>query len=114
MLSELSFANYRCFDEHTLPLRATSIIVGRNNAGKSTVIEGFRLLSIFSERYPNLSFRDPPPWSELPRRFRGMQADLAGLALSWQNLFHQYRDPPATVAGTFADGTRMTVYLGPD
>jgi len=42
-----------------------------------------------------------------------MKADLTGLALSWQNLFHQYNDPPAVVGGTFSDRTSLSIHLGP-
>ena len=114
MLKQLTFSGYRCFDEHLVPLKGGSVIVGRNNAGKSTVIEGFRLLSVFSQRYPNLNFGPVPRWLDLPKRDRGMKADLTGLSISWQNLFHQYSDPPASVEGTFENGETLAVHLGPD
>jgi hypothetical protein len=62
MLDQISFVNYRGFSEHTLPLKSETIIVGRNNAGKSTVIEGFRLASVVTQRYKNLTFKQPPDW----------------------------------------------------
>ena len=114
MLKELTFTNYRCFQEHIIPLDANSIVVGRNNAGKSTAIEGLRILSVFTERYPNLNFREVPPWIDIPLRNRGMHADLSKLSLSWENLFHQYGNPPANVVGKFSDGTCLTVHLGPE
>jgi AAA15 family ATPase/GTPase len=40
MLTQLEFENFRCFGSHRLNLRPLTIIVGRNNAGKSTVTEG--------------------------------------------------------------------------
>jgi AAA15 family ATPase/GTPase len=62
MLKTLEFDNYRCFSAHSLPLKKETIIVGKNNAGKSTVIEGFRLVGLITERYKNLNFHDVPDW----------------------------------------------------
>ena len=114
MLKALGFQNYRCFQEHEVSLQPKTVIVGENNAGKSTVIEGFRLVAIISERYDNLNFRAVPNWLEIPLRERGVAPSLAGLELSWENLFHHYRDPPAQVYARFATGQRVTIHLGPD
>jgi len=114
MLISLEFNNYRCFFEHALPLKQETIIVGRNNAGKSTVIEGLRLISIVLERHQNLNFQDVPNWLEIPLIDRGVQPDLSGLNVSWENLFHQYHNPPASITATFSEGHSVTLYLGPD
>jgi AAA15 family ATPase/GTPase len=55
MLSEITFRNFKCFSRHTIPLRPVTVIVGRNNAGKSTVVEALRLVSLVVSR---LEFRD--------------------------------------------------------
>lgn len=114
MLKSLRFRNYRCFKDHRLPLRTETIVVGKNNAGKSTSIEGFRIISLVTERFPNLNFREVPDWLPTSRRNKGARVDLSGLGINWGNLFHQYQDPPASVEATFENGYRVTVYLGPD
>lgn len=114
MLVNIEFRNYRGFSQHTLPLKPETIIVGRNNAGKSTVIEGFRLASIVTERYKNLSFKDVPEWLEIPIINRGVQPSLTSLNLSWENIFHRYQDLPASIIVTFGDEYEMTIYLGKD
>lgn len=38
MITEIQLRNYRGFSKHKIPLRSVSIIVGRNNSGKSTII----------------------------------------------------------------------------
>jgi energy-coupling factor transporter ATP-binding protein EcfA2 len=114
MLNTLAFNNYRCFSSHFLPLKQETIVVGRNNAGKSTVIEGFRLLGLVTERYKFLNFYDVPDWLDLPKGFRGVRVDLTGLNLSWENLFHRYQDPPASIKGTFQNGATVSIYLGPN
>jgi len=114
MLESIRFKNYRCFSEHLLPLKQETIVVGRNNAGKSTIIEGLRLVSIITERYQNLIFRHVPEWVDLPLSHRGVRVSLAGLNLSWQNIFHRYQDPPGRIVAKFLNGYKLTIYLGPD
>jgi predicted ATP-dependent endonuclease of OLD family len=113
MLESLEFKNYRCFLSHKLPLKKETIIVGKNNAGKSTVIEGFRLVGLITERYQHLPFQDVPDWLDIPKYNKGVRVDLSGLNLIWENLFHRYTNPPAQVIGTFSDGSTIEIYLGP-
>jgi hypothetical protein len=113
MLKSINLKNYRCFSDHTLPLKPETIIVGRNNAGKSTIIEGFRLISIVLERSKNLIFKAVPDWLDIPLAHRGVQPDLSGLNVSWENLFHRYQDPPASLTASFSGGYNVTVHLGP-
>ena len=42
MITEIELENYRGFSKHKIPLRPVSIIVGRNNSGKSTIIEALK------------------------------------------------------------------------
>lgn len=71
MIKKLRLQNFRCFNDHIIPLRPTTIIVGRNNAGKSTIIEALRLISIVVSRYQSLNFSSVPDWLEIPKSYRG-------------------------------------------
>ena len=39
MIEKLKLTNYRGFDNHTIPFSELNIIVGSNNAGKSTIVQ---------------------------------------------------------------------------
>jgi len=114
MLEFVKFKNYRCFSNHELPLNSETIIVGRNNAGKSTIVEGLRLISIITQRYKNLAFRKVPDWIDLPFSNKGVGVSLAGLNISWQNIFHRYQDPPGKIKAFFTNGYKLTVHIGSD
>jgi energy-coupling factor transporter ATP-binding protein EcfA2 len=114
MLTQLRLQNFRCFEDHTVPLRPCTIAVGRNNAGKSTLVDALRLVSIVSSRYQALAFRDPPRWGELPRRERGVSPSIKGMEFNTTNLFHRYGDPPAVITATFSNGAVTKIYVGPD
>lgn len=114
MLAELHLENFRGFERHSVPLRATTFIVGRNNAGKSTIVEALRLISLVAARYEYLNFSRVPSWLDVPMRYRGVAPSLRGMAFDFEGVFHRYRDPPAIVTADFDNGASIRVYLGPD
>ena len=89
-----------------------TIIVGRNNAGKSTIAEALRLLSIIVSRYKGLQFFPAPKWLDLPKRTRGVSPSLANMEFNFETVFHRYGDPPAVIVANFEGGEKITVYIG--
>lgn len=111
MITELYLHNFKCFGRHTLGFKQRTIVVGANNAGKSTVIEALRLLAIITSRYRAISFRDVPSWLDLPKRTQGIIPSLKGMEFNFANLFNQYADPPALISAKFEGGEIIEVYL---
>ena len=111
MLSRLTLTNYRGFDRHSVGFGKHSILVGRNNAGKSTVIEALRLVSIVSARLRSLTFRGAPDWLGIPAASTGVSPSLRGLDFDFRNLHFQYGDPPSIVTAYFSNGSRITIYI---
>lgn len=51
MIKELHPKNFRGFEDHRLNFRELTIIVGANNAGKSTIVEALRLINDFLNEF---------------------------------------------------------------
>ncbi len=113
MLVQLRLQNFRCFNDHIVPFRPCTIIVGRNNAGKSTLVDALRLVSIVTARYRTLAFRSAPDWADIPAREVGLSPSIDGMEFNVQNLFHRYGEPPAVVTATFSNGSSTKIYIGP-
>lgn len=111
MLRELKIRNFRGFADHRLPLKELTVIVGKNNAGKTTLVEALRLLSIVVSRYKNLPYRQPPDWTNLPLREYGVSPSLRNLEINFQRIFHRYQEPPAHIEGTFENESSVSIYL---
>lgn len=45
MLEKLKLINFRCFEDHEISFNSFNVIVGKNNTGKSTVIDALKLIS---------------------------------------------------------------------
>ncbi|MBN1664222.1 MAG: AAA family ATPase [Deltaproteobacteria bacterium] len=112
MITELKLQNFRCFNEHTIPFKQMSIVIGRNNAGKSTVVEALRLISIVVSRYKFLAYRSAPDWAEIPRREVGVSPSLKGMEFNFSTVFHRYGDPPSIISASFDNDSAIKIYLG--
>jgi hypothetical protein len=111
MLSTLELRNFRCFEQHVLELQARTLLVGKNNAGKSTV-EALRLVSLVTERMLNLPLKPPPPELELPAYIRGFRPSLESIAVHKEGVFYRYGSPPAVILASFGNGSSLEIHLG--
>jgi len=114
MLKSLRLQNFRCFKDHLVPFRATTVIVGRNNAGKSTVVEALRLISLVVSRAANLQFTDVPKWLEAPKVYRGVSPSLRGFEFDFTTVFHRYSESPAIITAEFSNASSVHIFIGKD
>lgn len=112
MLVELHIKNFRGFEDHALPLRSLSIIVGRNNAGKSSIVEALRLVAIVTTRYENLSYHPPREWLDMSYRLYGASPDLRNLQIDFDTLCYAYQTPSAVIEARFENRSAVRIYLG--
>jgi hypothetical protein len=113
MLRQLRMQNYRCFEDHTVLFERDTVIVGKNNAGKSSLIEALRLVASVTNR-KSATFTRTPNWLDLPRFQQGIVPGITQLGLDLRALFHRYREPPAVITATFKEDCVITLYLGND
>jgi AAA15 family ATPase/GTPase len=45
MLRQLHLSNFKCFNNHTVAFEKVTVLVGKNNAGKSTIVEALHLVA---------------------------------------------------------------------
>jgi len=111
-LSSIRIRNYRCFKDHTVDLSRSTILVGKNNAGKSTLIETLRIVSIALKRFSSVTSSPAPRWLDDDAVGPGQNLRLDRLGIATSTVFHRYGEPPATIDATFADGARLVVHIG--
>ena len=114
MLRRIKFKNYRCFEESEISFRDTAIIVGQNNAGKSTIVEALRVLSVVTQKFKQANYAEPPRGLGLPVATRGIKVNLDNLKIDFRSIVYQYREEDGVVAELIAyfDGKIMIhIYL---
>lgn len=111
MISSLKIENFRGFHNHELPLKDLTIIIGQNNAGKSTIVEALRLISLVVNRYKNLAFHEAPDWLNIPMIDYGVSPSLRNMEINFETMFYGYAEPPSIITAYFINGCSITLYL---
>ncbi|MDE3068242.1 MAG: AAA family ATPase, partial [Verrucomicrobiota bacterium] len=109
-ITSIRFRNYKAFDDYSISLNPFNVLVGPNNAGKSTVLGAIRILSEGIRRARSKS-------SDLienakGHQVRGYPVRLEGLPISTENVFHNYDESiPATVEFRLSNGNSLNLYF---
>lgn len=111
MLERITISNFRCYEKTTINFKGSSILVGKNNAGKSTLIEALKILSTVSRKYKTARFIAPPDWVE-DERSRGISPNLVNMNIADHGIFYLYGNPPAVIEAVFVNGTSIKAYVG--
>lgn len=114
MIERLNLKNYRCFKDTTIHFKNLSIIVGKNNAGKSTLIEALRIVSIATNRAKHINYNKPPDWLHLKEDIYGISPSIDNLDISSKNIFHMYGEGPAVITAFFQNKSKIEVFIGED
>ncbi len=111
MLKKLVIKNFRCYANTTITFQDISILVGSNNAGKSTLIEGLKIIAAVARKYKSLRFIAPPAW--VPNETdNGVSPSVENQNISEKGIFNMYGDPPGIVEAFFSNGTSIRAYIG--
>jgi energy-coupling factor transporter ATP-binding protein EcfA2 len=89
-ITSIHFRNYKAFHDFSVRLESFNVLVGPNNAGKSTVLGSLRLLAEALRRAMSRN----PEWIGLKKGYGefGYRVHLDNLPVSTENVFHNYDD----------------------
>ncbi len=105
----IQFRNFKSFKSFSVSLAEFNVLVGPNNAGKSTVISSFRLLSEGIKR----ANKKKPNYFKFNNMDRlGYKLDLTGLPVATENVFFNYDDSePALITFTLSTNDKLILYF---
>jgi AAA15 family ATPase/GTPase len=106
----VKYNNYKSFKQFTVSLASFNILVGPNNAGKSTVIGSLKILAegIRKGRAKKPSSITSPFGVEV----LGYSVDLNQVPVATENVFHNYdEDSPAVIDFKLSDGSHLFVFF---
>ena len=111
MIQKLVIKNFRCYENSTITFNGTSILVGKNNAGKSTLIGALKIISSITRKYRALRFVTPPYWVSNVDTY-GVSPNVENMNISDCGIFYLYGNPPAIIEAQFSNGTSVKAYVG--
>ena len=105
----VEFHRFKAFEEFTLRLHHLNILVGPNNAGKSTILAAFRILAAAIRRAAS---RNPEIVRGQHGETYGYKIDLSAISVAEENIFFNYDDSePAHVAFALSNKNTMTLFF---
>ena len=110
-IKRLQLSNFKGFSNFSLTLERMTMLVGPNNAGKSTIIGAFRALSVAlrtaRSRNPQiLQSSDVHQW--------GYRISTESIPISLENAQHNYSDQDAVATFTFSNRRVLRLAFSPD
>jgi energy-coupling factor transporter ATP-binding protein EcfA2 len=106
---EIRLENFKAFTNFRMRLNAMNVIVGPNNAGKSTVLAAFRILASAHRR---ASARKAEIVTGPNGQTYGHKVSLIGLSVADENIFHDYNDEdPANLTFTLSNKNRLILFF---
>ncbi len=109
-ITSITFRNYKSFNKFTVSLDSFNILVGPNNAGKSTVIGVFKLLAegIRKARAKKPIYIRNPKGNQV----LGYEIDLEQVPIATENVFHNYNDEsPAVIRFRLSDAAFLQIFF---
>ena len=114
MLKTLRLRNYKCFLDSSIVFKSQTILVGKNNAGKSTLIEALRLVAMAGKKSLNSNFSPALAMYNFPIDYKGIRIDTDKLKIDLRNAIYFYDETYATVEAVFDDKSKIEVYINTD
>jgi AAA15 family ATPase/GTPase len=107
---EIKYSNYKGFKKFTLSINDFNILVGPNNAGKSTIIGSLKILA---EGIRKAKFKKP---NYIPNPYDisiwAYEIDLQQVPVGTENVFHNYNDEePSEITFTLNDQSSFNIFF---
>lgn len=114
MLRSIHLQNFRGFREHTIDFAPFCLLIGQNNAGKTTLIEALRLVATAIRRAPNAKFRMAPQWLEASITGPVYPFSVETIGIDHKTIHYNYHsEDPAVIRARFSNNSIVVVCVGP-
>jgi predicted ATPase len=105
---QIDFVRFKAFRSFSLKLNAFNILVGPNNAGKSTILAAFRILAAAMRKANNRQ-------AEIVMGPKGLtpgyKIDLKAISVAEENILYNYESEPATVTFSLSYRNKLRLYF---
>lgn len=107
-IRRVTFRNFKGFRRFSLLLNDINVLVGSNNAGKSTIISAFRILELGVRKARS---RKPERIVFNEQVISGYQIDLEDLDVSSENVHTDYEDVDSLIEFTFEGSDTLSLHF---
>ena len=111
MIDTIQLENYRCFEKTKIKIKETVVFVGKNNAGKSSLIEALRLVALAIRKSTRTVYKEMPRDLGVDLRTRGFKLEVEKLKIDLRGIVYLYEDKIARITAVLDGGTKIVIYL---
>ena len=109
-ISRIRFRNFKTFRQFSLTLNRMNVLVGPNNAGKSTIVGALRVLAAGLQR---ANARSPVRVTGPEGVRQGYPIAREAIPISVENVHTNYADTDTTVTFELSNGAALILYFPP-
>lgn len=109
MIKKMTLKNYRCFENSNIKYKDINILVGKNNAGKSSMIEALRMIAYASQKAMNAVYKEAPSGLNISAREKGIRIDVEKLKIDLRGIVYLYEDKVAEIKAEFEDKSQIRI-----
>lgn len=109
MITEIELKNYRCFEKAKIVFKDINVLVGKNNAGKSSIIEALRMVAYASQKAMSTIYKDAPIGLNISAREKGIRIDVEKLKIDLRGVVYLYEDKIAEIRANFDDKSQIRI-----
>lgn len=108
-ISSIKFTNFKALRNYSVSLSETNILVGPNNAGKSTIISAFRILDVALRRSRRLKAERVP----IPNGFSGLghRVPEHQISVSLENVATDYNAEDSKIEFRLTNRNKLFLYF---
>lgn len=109
MIKEIELKNYRCFMNSKIVYKDLNILVGKNNAGKSSMIEALRMVAFASQKAMTTVYKSAPLGLNISGREKGIRIDVEKLKIDLRGIVYLYEEKIAMINACFDDDSKIMI-----
>lgn len=110
MLDSVQLKNYRCFENSNVKFKDITLIVGKNNAGKSSLLEAMRLITLAIRKATKTTYKELPADLGAPLREKGFRLEAENLKIDLRGIVYLYENKVAKIISKFDNGCKIIIY----
>lgn len=110
-LRKIEIKNYKCFKHVSFNFRKNNILIGENNAGKSTAIEAIKLLAFGIDKLKNGNFIQCPTEISQVSTDRCVKLNIADLLIDLNYASYKYEGGTTVITGYFNNSCNIKIYV---
>lgn len=112
MLKSIRLQNFRGFEDHTVEFAQFCLLMGQNNAGKTTIIEALRIVALAQAKAPKANFQPSPDWMAPDLTGPVFTVSLNSIGFEHETAHHQYRKENfATITAVLKNNCQVKVVI---